>query len=425
MPRPLLMAAGTKRTSAMALPFTHIRPINMPNPPTINTPFGEFSLQRFPLAANHSNRQEPLRAWDAADEYLLQWIDEHIDDFAPQTLILNDSFGALAVALGHMPRHWQSDSFMAHQGCRQNLKANEPLTASSAPIEILDSLSWPTTAVDLVLIKMPKTTALLEHQLYRLREVIHPQTRIVAAGMVKHIHTNTLKTFEKILGSTSTSLAKKKARLIFCQADPVRWRGESPYPSRYQLKANDLPEPQRQALDFVIHNHANVFSRASLDIGTRLFLQHLPIDDRATHIIDLGCGNGLLGIVAAQSHPQAKVHFVDESFMAVDSAKQNATLALASLERCEFNVGNSLSNYSANSADLILNNPPFHQQSVVGDHIAWQMFADAKRVLRPGGSLWVIGNRHLNYHTKLKRLFGHCQTVASDRKFVVLQAKKR
>ncbi|MGH1372670.1 MAG: methyltransferase [Cellvibrionaceae bacterium] len=396
--------------------------------PEMKTPFGNFALQRFPSSSNHSGRQEPLRAWDAADEYLLQWVDEHTNEMTarPKTLILNDSFGALGVALGHLPRHWQSDSFMAHQGCEQNLALNNSQESdATAAIDILDSLSWPTEAVDLVLIKVPKTSALLEHQLYHLRDLIHPQTQIIAAGMVKHIHTNTLKTFEKVLGTTTTSLAKKKARLIFCQADRDRWTDQSPYPSRYRLKESDLPDTQRRALDFVIHNHANVFSRASLDIGTRLFLQHLPTDKGAEDIIDLGCGNGLLGIAAAQSHPQARVHFVDESFMAIDSAKLNASLALSSLDQCEFIAGNSLSSFASDSADLVLNNPPFHQQSVVGDHIAWQMFVDSKRALRTGGSLWVIGNRHLNYHTKLKRLFGNCKTVASDRKFVVLQAQKR
>lgn len=394
----------------------------------MKTPFGHFELRRFPAPTSHSGKQEPLRAWDAADEYLLQWVQEHVaQDATPETLILNDSFGALGVALRHLPRHWQSDSFMASEGCRHNLEINADSEkgGASQPIDIMDSLHWPSKPIDLVLIKIPKTSALLEHQLYQLRTLIHSDTQIVAAGMVKHLHTNTLKVFEKILGDTTTSLAKKKARLVFCQPQSDRWQGESPYPSRYRLKDSDLPEAQRQVLDFVIQNHANVFSRASLDMGTRLFLQHLPTDHNARDIIDLGCGNGLLGIAAAKAHTNAKVHFVDESFMAIDSAKQNAQQALLSLNNCEFTAGNSLSSYLSNSADIVLNNPPFHQQSVVGDHIAWQMFVDAKRVLRPGGSLWVIGNRHLNYHTKLKRLFGHCTTIASDRKFVVLQARKR
>ncbi|MAZ89453.1 MAG: 50S rRNA methyltransferase [Cellvibrionaceae bacterium] len=394
-----------------------------------NSPYGHFELQRFPVSKENQHKQQPLRAWDAADEYLLQWIHEnnpqHIEG-ENSAFILNDSFGALAVALHQWRRYWQNDSYLARRGCLDNLQRNRlDETATEQSLTLLDSLQWPEQPVDLIVIKIPKTTALLEHQLYHLRQVIQPQTRIVAAGMVKNVHTNTLKTFERILGDTTTSLARKKARLIFCNPVPERWESQSPYPSSYRLKPADLPEEFRQSLDFDIENHANVFSRASLDIGTRLFLQHLPVQPNAEDIIDLGCGNGLLGIAAAKNHPDARVHFVDESYMAVESAKSNAERALTSTHHCHFSSGDSLTDFTSESADIILNNPPFHQQTVVGDHLAWKMFNDAKRVLRSGGSLWVIGNRHLNYHSKLKRLFGNSSTIAADRKFVVLRAKKR
>ena len=57
-------------------------------------------------------------------------------------------------------------------------------------------------------------------------------------------------------------------------------------------------------------------------------------------------------------------------------------------------------------------------------HTAWSMFADSRDALRPGGSLWVIGNRHLAYHAKLKRLFGDCDVVNANSKFVVLRSMK-
>ncbi|MGB3727351.1 MAG: methyltransferase, partial [Glaciecola sp.] len=63
-------------------------------------------------------------------------------------------------------------------------------------------------------------------------------------------------------------------------------------------------------------------------------------------------------------------------------------------------------------------------QNTVIDDIAWQMFLDAKRVLRPGGELRIVGNRHLDHRVKLSKLFGGCKVVASDKKFVVLKAIK-
>ena len=53
------------------------------------------------------------------------------------------------------------------------------------------------------------------------------------------------------------------------------------------------------------------------------------------------------------------------------------------------------------------------------------MFTGARRALRPGGELWVVGNRHLGYHVTLRRIFGNSELVASDAKFVVLRAVRR
>jgi 23S rRNA (guanine1835-N2)-methyltransferase len=56
----------------------------------------------------------------------------------------------------------------------------------------------------------------------------------------------------------------------------------------------------------------------------------------------------------------------------------------------------------------VLNNPPFHENHAIGDATAWQMFTESRDWLQPGGELWVVGNRHLAYHAKLKRRFGKC-----------------
>ena len=74
---------------------------------------------------------------------------------------------------------------------------------------------------------------------------------------------------------------------------------------------------------------------------------------------------------------------------------------------------------------LVLCNPPFHEQRAMGDAVAWQMFHDAHRALAPDGELWVVGNRHLAYHAKLRRIFGNCEVVGSSARFVVLRAVRR
>jgi len=367
---------------------------------------GEFALQRLP-----KQTQEPLRAWDAADEYIL----EHVANLnlSPTTkiLLMNDSFGALAVALHSFHPVALSDSYLSQQATRLNLADNN---LPDEVVTLLNSLESLPNAVDLVVIKVPKTLALLEFQLLQLRSIISEKTQIIVAGMVKILTPSVWNLVARIIGETQTSLAQKKARLIFATFNPNLPTPPNPYPIRYVLENTD----------FLIANHANVFSREKLDIGTRFFLEHLPKSEHFRDIVDLGCGNGIVGLMAAKANLTAQIHFVDESFMAIESARENFEQAFNS-RLAHFHVSDCLTNFAANSADVILCNPPFHQQHVIGDFIAQTMFKQAKNVLRNGGELWVIGNRHLNYGVSLARLFEkqNVKLIAQNSKFMIWVAR--
>ncbi len=371
----------------------------------LDVPQGEFRINRYPVRKN-----ELLRAWDAADEYLLNYFhDEFEPDKNSNILIINDNFGALATSLAdHNVMVW-TDSWISMKGIQQNLIANEIPVNN---IEIKNSIETPAGRYEFVLIKIPKSLALLEDQLIRINPFISSATIVVAAGMAKSIHNSTLALFEKYIGLTKTSLARKKARLIFSKVDDQIKAIKSPYPESYILEGTD----------YTIINHANVFSRGRLDIGTRFFVQHIPQSGKYKNIIDLACGNGVVGLMALEKNPAAEILFLDESFMAMESARVNIKKNVAKNEKIHFDVKDCLSEVKHNSVELILNNPPFHQNNAVGDAIAWQMFKQSKDVLKEGGELWVIGNQHLGYHTKLKKIFKNCEIIATNKKFVILKA---
>ncbi len=145
--------------------------------------------------------------------------------------------------------------------------------------------------------RVPKSLALLEDQLLRLAPSVHADTVVVGTGMVKEIHTSTLALFERILGPTRTSLAERKARLIFCTPDPAPACPANPWPYRYTLPQDVGPVSGRTVV-----NHAGVFCADRLDIGTRFFLRHLPAG-RGGRVVDLGCGNGVVGTAMALADP--------------------------------------------------------------------------------------------------------------------------
>ncbi len=177
--------------------------------------------------------------------------------------------------------------------------------------------------------------------------------RSSSARGVKEIHTSTLKLFERVLGPTRTSLAEQKSRLVFCTPDPALVRAASPWPYRYEL-----PHDTGALSGRTVTNHAGVFCADHLDIGTRFFLGHLPQGGGARRIVDLGCGNGVVGLAAALAEPEAEVVFVDESYQAVASAE--ATYRDNAGGKAEFLVGDGMSGLPDASVDLVLSNPPFH-----------------------------------------------------------------
>ncbi|MFF9125581.1 methyltransferase [Streptomyces sp. NPDC014889] len=376
----------------------------------MTTPWGELELARFP-----QDPRDRLRAWDAADEYLLGHLDEQGTDLSGTVVVVGDRWGALVTALAaHRPVQI-TDSFLTQEATRANLAR---CGAEPGAVRLLTTQDPPPGRIDVLLVRVPKSLALLEDQLLRLAPAVHEGTVVVGTGMVKEVHTSTLTLFERILGPTRTSLARRKARLILCAPDPSLQRPANPWPHTYTL-----PDGIGAASGRTVVNHAGVFCADRLDIGTRFFLRHLP-DGGARRVVDLGCGNGVVGTALALAHPGAEVLFTDESFQAVASA-EDTYRANGVPGQAEFRVGDALAGVPAGSVDLVLNNPPFHSHQATTDETAWRMFSGARRALRPGGELWVIGNRHLGYHVKLRRLFGNSRLVASDPKFVVLRAVKR
>ncbi len=77
--------------------------------------------------------------------------------------------------------------------------------------------------------------------------------------------------------------------------------------------------------------------------------------------------------------------------MAVASAQQNIESNLPYTNQCQYMVDDCLTKIDNNSIDVILCNPPFHQLQATTDHIAWQMFNDAYRVLKKAVNYVLLG----------------------------------
>lgn len=373
--------------------------------------FGELKICRLPL-----DPKPTLLAFDQGDLLALDYIHEQqLLQPHSRVVLVNEPFAAITCGLtaavqaltGGVPTLW-SDSHIAQQALAYNTQHNDLPLADFVPAH-----ETPQGGFDLVVLKLPKSHRLLKDQVSRLLPQLAAGANIIMPVMVKHLDTPLFQLLESLLGPLTTSLARKKARLVLASKNKDGG-GESPPAQTHRWSVADL--------GLTLDHYSGVFSPTRLDPGAQVLLENFP-DGNYQHIIDLGCGNGVQAITAAKKWPQSQVIGVDESFMAVASATNNARLNGVG-PQCRFTANDCLTNMPPQSADLILCNPPFHQERVVGDQIAMRMFAQAAQVLTAGGELWVVGNRHLGYHAKLKRWFKQVQQIGSHPKFVVLKAKR-
>ncbi len=354
------------------------------------------TLKRYP-----PRKRELLQAWDSADELLLEHLSS-MDLVDRKILIMNDSFGALGCALQPFAHTSVSDSFVSLRATELNSKGKVNT------IDRLDQLAGP---YDLVVARVPRNLSYFEDQLCQFSHHLKPGADLVIGYMVKYQTKTAFDLLNRIIGPTTTSLAKKKARLIFAKYK------KSPTPSPYPTKVvmDGFPEP--------FLNHSNVFSREKLDIGARFLLDHLPSGDYRS-ILDLGCANGVIGIAAKRHFPSAELIFTDESRMAIQSAEVNFRTYFGGEALAKFHFTHCADGVADESVDLVLCNPPFHQGNTLTDVIAQQMFEAAKRVLVPGGKLRIVGNLHLHYPATLARIFGESEVIAKNQKFAIVDAIK-
>ncbi|MEZ5503096.1 MAG: methyltransferase [Halioglobus sp.] len=300
-----------------------------------------------------------------------------------------------------------TDSALSVLALRRNERANR---RGATPV--FWSNQAPPGAPALVVMRIPKQLAFFEYQLSRLAGWLAPGTTVLAAGMDKHLSANTAATLERFIGPTRRHPGARKARLFSAIRD------DRPAPP---------PEPPPrvfcEALEAELESLPNVFSREKLDLGTRELIRQLHGLTRVDTLIDLACGNGVLGLVAYGQGLANTVVFCDESAMAIDSAQRNARrLFPRAGDHFMFHHGDGLLEYDANPAQIILCNPPFHHDHTVDEFAGRHLLAQCSRHMAPDGRLYVVANRSLNYLPVLRRTFRHVATVPGGAKFNLLLA---
>ena len=353
-----------------------------------------------------------LYAADAADRLLLDEAADALAAAAPGTVVvIGDGYGALT--LGAAARHGVR-GIRVHQDAlsgERALDANAERLGVARTWEHRDLAPELTQDAEVVLLRLPRSLDALSEIVAVIARHAGRDVRVFAGGMVKHMATSMNDVLRAGFDRLDVTHARQKARVLIAS---------QPRPA----VAQDWPKTRTDAATgLAVTAHGVAFAGPAVDIGTRFLLAHLASAPEAPEAIDLGCGTGAIATWLARERPGLRVVATDQSAAAVASARATAA-ANGVADRVEVVRDDALSSRPDASAQLIVLNPPFHIGHVVHEGIALKLFADAGRVLAPGGELWAVWNSHLRYRSDLERLVGPTRQIARDRTFTITASLK-
>ncbi len=374
--------------------------MKFPYPPAY--PFRqETTLSFYPSVSDNS-----LRPWDGADEYLLEVLSRDFPEGKiPRPLILGDSCGALTVPLAGYDPIGLNDSCGSRYCITGNLRDNG---YEGDPVFHEFHGDFPAEA-GLILLKIPKSLPRFRYELERLRERITNPVTILAAGMAKLLPPSFFETFQELTDGGEYSLIKRKARYYRGVLTPVKV--ESREEHRFSWEGKELI------------SLPGVFSYGKPDRGTLFLLDRFPRIPAPATVVDPGCGCGILGIQAALTWPEAKIIATDDSAAAVESTRLSARENGVE-DRFDIRHTHILEGVDDDSADLVLCNPPFHQQHRIQLETGFAFITESLRVLKSGGWLFLVANRYLGYEKELTRQFSKMKILGQDKKFRLYMCRK-
>ncbi len=220
------------------------------------------------------------------------------------------------------------------------------------------------------------------------------------------------KELERIFGAAQL-VAYKKGQRLYAATRTQEYIPPEP-PSELEVEI----EVRGQRL--TLRERPGVFARGLLDPATAMLAETMLVRN-ADSVLDLGCGSGILGMVAARLSAVGDVFMTDADIEAVELARLN--VERNAIRNATVVAGDGAFPVRYRQFDVIVTNPPFHQGREQTTATAARFIDHAATVLRSDGIFYLVANRFLKYEPKLGEYFREVREVAGDGRFKVLEMR--
>jgi len=271
---------------------------------------------------------------------------------------------------------------------------------------------------DLVLLDTPRGREWVRHLLGVAAHALRPGGKLLLAGPNRGGIKGFMEDAREIVGPCEVARIKAGHRLAVAEKSGQPGVANHRSPSR----DGQVCEATVRGRTIRFITRPGVFSHGELDAGTRALIETMVIRPGEV-VLDLGCGCGIIGAVAAQAARQAIL--VDCSAAALEASRATLELNKATAHT-QVIASDCASAVRDMRFDVVVTNPPFHQGLGVEFHVAQQFVRDAAEVLLEGGGrLILVANRFIRYERTMRDLFAKVLTLYEDRRFQVLEAVRR
>lgn len=191
---------------------------------------------------------------------------------------------------------------------------------------------------------------------------------------------------------------------------------------------NPTTESREKIINSIIANENlkfytdnGVFSKESVDFGTKTMLESFTTDKENAKVADIGCGYGVISIFLAKKYPIFKFTMVDVNNRVLELSKKNIELNKIENE-VEVLESSSFDNVEGNF-DIVLTNPPIR----AGKKIVHKIMTDSYEHLNAQGEFWVVIQKKQGMASCKKLLedtFSMVEVVTKNKGYYILKAVK-